>query len=191
MSKISTLQQRVDAAEQAFREVDEQHSSYNERLIELIDAVKSSLRQKLAEMTQNQMEYERMAQEFQQLSDMLRTLTSSVEAGGRARISHLMHELETAPAIEAAPAPAIEAAPAPAPAVETAPTPPASASAPRVSEPDTRPRADSTARQADDDLELMDYVDRESFRSGMQRVLKKKPRAASPKLTDLSDIPVT
>ena len=181
MSKISNLQQRVDAAEQAFREVDEQHSSYNERLIELIDAVKSSLRQKLSEMTQNQMEYERMALEYQQLSDMLRSLTSSVEVGGRSRLSHLMHDLEA----KAAPTPS------PAPATETASAAPVSASIPRTRETEILAQGDSSARAVEDDTELLDYVDRESFRSGMQRVLKKKPRTTAPKLTDLSDIPAT
>ena len=179
MGKISNLQQRVDAAEQAFREVDEQHTSYNERLIELIEAVKSSLRQKLADMTQNQMEYERMAQEYQQLSDMLRSLMTSVEAGGRCRVSHLMHDLEA----KSAPSPTTEIA-TPAPAATRT-------SSLRARESEILPQDDNNGRTSEDDTELMDYVDRESFRSGMQRVLKKKPRAASPKLTDLSDVPAT
>ncbi len=181
MGKISNLQQRVDAAEQAFREVDEQHTSYNERLIELIEAVKSSLRQKLADMTQNQMEYERMAQEYQQLSDMLRSLMTSVEAGGRSRVSHLMHDLEAKPA------------PSPTPTTEIATPAPAATrtSSLRARESEILPQDDNNGRTSEDDTELMDYVDRESFRSGMQRVLKKKPRAASPKLTDLSDVPAT
>ncbi len=179
MGKISNLQQRVDAAEQAFREVDEQHTSYNERLIELIEAVKSSLRQKLADMTQNQMEYERMAQEYQQLSDMLRSLTTSVEAGGRSRISHLMHNLEA------------KSIPAPAPATEIATPAPAATSSLIAREPEILTQDDGKGRTSEDDGELLDYVDRESFRSGMHRVLRKKPRAASPKLTDLSDVPAT
>ncbi len=183
MGKISNLQQRVDAAEQAFREVDEQHSSYSERLIELIEAVKSSLRQKLVDMTQNQMEYERMAQEYQQLSGMLRSLTTSVEAGGRSRISHLMHDLEA----KSIPAPA----PAPTPATEIATPAPAATSNLHAHEPEILKQDDSNGRASEDDGELLDYVDRESFRSGMQRVLRKKPRAASPKLTDLSDVPAT
>ena len=181
MGKISNLQQRVDAAEQAFREVDEQHTSYNERLIELIEAVKSSLRQKLADMTQNQMEYERMAQEYQQLSGMLRSLTTSVEAGGRSRISHLMHDLEAKPNL----------APAPTPAPEIATPAPAAATILHAREPEILTQDDGNGRTSEDDGELLDYVDRESFRSGMQRVLRKKPRAASPKLTDLSDVPAT
>ncbi len=178
MSKIINLQQRVDAAEQAFREVDEQHSSYTERLIELVEAVKSGLRQKLADMAQNQMEYERMTQDYQQLSDMLRSLMTAVEAGGRSRVSHMMYDLET------------KSAPSRTPAPEIATTPPASADSLRTREPASLPQDDGNGRKSEGD-ELMDYVDPESFRSGMQRVLKKKPRAASPKLTDLSDVPAT
>ncbi len=182
MSKIINLQQRVDAAEQAFREVDEQHSSYTERLIELVEAVKSGLRQKLADMAQNQMEYERMTQDYQQLSDMLRSLMTAVEAGGRSRVSHMMYDLET------------KSAPSRTPAPEIATTPPASADSLRTREPASLPQDDGIGRKLEDDVELMDYVDPESFRSGMQRVLKRRPRAASPKLTDLtdlSDVPVT
>lgn len=181
MSKIINLQQRVDAAEQAFREVDEQHSSYTERLIELVEAVKSGLRQKLADMAQNQMEYERMTQEYQQLSDMLRSLMTAVEAGGRSRVGHMIYDLETKSDSSRTPAP------------EIATTPPASADSLRTREPASLPQDDGIGRKSEGD-ELMDYVDPESFRSGMQRVLKRRPRAASPKLTDLtdlSDVPVT
>ena len=92
-----------------------------------------------------------------------------------------MHDLEA----KAAPTPS------PAPATETASAAPVSASIPRTREPEILTQGDSSARAVEDDTELLDYVDRESFRSGMQRVLKKKPRNTAPKLTDLSDIPAT
>ena len=170
MSNIANLQERVDEAEHAFREIDDQHSGYNARLIELIDSVKAGLRQKLAEMSQNQIQYERMTLEYQQLSDMLHSLVATVEAGGRNRVSHLIHDLEL-PSIEA---------------IERAPIEPGNG---RDSDLEALPDDDGADDSVDDESELVDYVDSQSFRDGMQRVLKKKGRGGTANAAGLSEPP--
>ena len=170
MNSITNFQERVDETEQAFRDIDDQHSGYNERLIELIDSVKGGLRQKLAEMSRNQIQYERMTLEYQQLSDMLHSLVATVETGGRSRVRHLIHDLDL-PSIEA---------------IEQSPAEPGNV---QDGGREALPDDDAADDSLDNESELMDYVDSQSFRDGMQRVLKKKGRGGAAKAAELSEAP--
>jgi hypothetical protein len=83
MTDISSLQQTVAAAQEAFDRTGEQHARSRKHLTSLINIVEENLREKRAALAQNQVQRERMVREYGQLRHMLHALVMTVEVGPR------------------------------------------------------------------------------------------------------------
>ena len=83
MTEISSLQQTVAAAQEAFDRIGEQHARSRKRLTSLINIVEENLREKRVALAQNQARRERMVREYGQLRHMLHALVMTVEVGPR------------------------------------------------------------------------------------------------------------
>ena len=83
MTEISSLQQTVAAAQEAFDRTGEQHARSRKHLTRLIGIVEENLSEKQAALTQNQAQRERIVREHGQLRHMLDALEMAVEAGPR------------------------------------------------------------------------------------------------------------
>ncbi len=83
MTEISSLQQTVAAAQEAFDRIGEQHARSRKHLTSLINIVEENLREKRVALAQNQARRERMVREYGQLRHMLHALVMTVEVGPR------------------------------------------------------------------------------------------------------------
>ena len=83
MTDISSLQQTVAAAQEAFDRTGEQHARSRKHLASLINIVEENLREKRVALGQNQAQRERMVREYGQLRHMLHALVMTVEVGPR------------------------------------------------------------------------------------------------------------
>ncbi len=83
MTDISSLQQTVAAAQEAFDRTGEQHARSRKHLTSLINIVEESLREKRVALAQNQAQRERMVREYGQLRHLLHALVMTVEVGPR------------------------------------------------------------------------------------------------------------
>ncbi len=83
MTDISSLQQTVAAAQQAFDRTGEQHALSRRHLTSLIHIVEENLREARVALAQNQAQRERMVREYGQLRHMLHALVMTVEVGPR------------------------------------------------------------------------------------------------------------
>ncbi len=83
MTDISSLQQTVAAAQEAFDRTGEQHARSRKHLTSLINIVEENLREKRVALAQNQVQRERMVREYGQLRHMLHALVMTVEVGPR------------------------------------------------------------------------------------------------------------
>ncbi len=81
MTDISSLQQTVAAAQEAFERTGEQHARSRKHLTSLIAIVEENLREKRVALAQNEAQRERMVREYGQLRHMLHALAMTVEAG--------------------------------------------------------------------------------------------------------------
>jgi len=95
MSYIDDLRQRVDAAEKRFDMTDDRNRKYSAWLIDLMNAVEESHRQKQTEIDQLKAQIERLSVENEDLHGMLRAMLDTVEEGTRDRLSEAIHELDT------------------------------------------------------------------------------------------------
>lgn len=95
MSEIQELKQRVEAAEQHFGQVDEQHRKYSERLLDLMKSIEEGHGQWQAEVDQHRREVERVRGENEQLRSMLHSLLQAVDTGSRDRLCDTMRELDS------------------------------------------------------------------------------------------------
>ncbi len=77
MNNVAYMQQRTDTVDDASHPFDQRYSGYDDSPQEMIDLVKERLQQKLAEMWQIQIEYERICQEYRQTKDILSSLTTT------------------------------------------------------------------------------------------------------------------
>ncbi len=83
MTDISSLQQTVAAAQEAFDRTGEQHARSRKHLTSLISIVEENLREKRIALAQNEAQRERMVREYGQLRHMLHALVMTVEVGPR------------------------------------------------------------------------------------------------------------
>jgi hypothetical protein len=83
MTDISSLQQTVAAAQEAFDRTGEQHARSRKHLTSLINIVEENLREKRVALAQNEAQRERMVREYGQLRHMLHALVMAVEVGPR------------------------------------------------------------------------------------------------------------
>ena len=83
MTDISSLQQTVAAAQEAFERTGEQYARSRKHLTSLINIVEENLREKRVALAQNEAQRARMVREFGQLGHMLHALVMTVEAGPR------------------------------------------------------------------------------------------------------------
>jgi len=83
MTDISSLQQTVAAAQEAFDRTGEQHARSRKHLTGLINIVEENLREKRVALGQNEAQRERMTREYGQLRHMLHALVMTVEVGPR------------------------------------------------------------------------------------------------------------
>ena len=95
MSYIDDLRQRVEAAEKRFDMTDDRNRKYGEWLIDLMNAVEETHRQKQTEIDQLKAQIERLSVENEELHRMLRVMLDTVEEGSRDRLSEAIHELDT------------------------------------------------------------------------------------------------
>ena len=81
MTEISSLQQTVAIAQDAFARTGEQHARSRKHLTGLINIVEENLREKRVALGQNETQRERMIREYGQLRHMLYALVMTVEVG--------------------------------------------------------------------------------------------------------------
>ena len=81
MSDIANLQEAIETARTAYARASEQHIRSRKHAQSLIHIVEEQLRDKRIELSQNDIQRERMAHEYGQLQQMLHALVMAVEAG--------------------------------------------------------------------------------------------------------------
>jgi hypothetical protein len=153
MSEIANLQDAIETARTAYTRASEQHARSRKHALSLIHIVEEQLRDKRIELSQNDIQRERMTHEHGQLRQMLHALVMAVEVGSAEAL-----EIE-ATAIEAQPNRV------------TPLTPVAVASEPSelATEAATDPEHRQMSRKADSVK-----ADAEEVRAGLKRMLKRK-----------------
>ena len=81
MSDIANLQEAIETARTAYAHASEQHTRSRKHAQSLIHIVEEQLRDKRIEMSQNDIQRERMTHEHSQLRQMLHALVMAVETG--------------------------------------------------------------------------------------------------------------
>ena len=81
MSDIANLQEAVETARAAYARASEQHARSRKHAMNLIRIVEEQLREKRIELSQNEIQRERMTREYGQLRQMLHALVMTVEVG--------------------------------------------------------------------------------------------------------------
>ncbi len=81
MSEISVLIQSAEAARESHSRATDQQSRSRKHLTSLIDINEENLREKRVELSQNEIQRERMIREYEQLRDMQHSLMMAVEFG--------------------------------------------------------------------------------------------------------------
>ncbi len=81
MSDIANLQEAVETARLAYARASEQHARSRKHALSLIHIVEEQLRDKRIELSQNDVQRERMTREYGQLRQMLHALVMTVEVG--------------------------------------------------------------------------------------------------------------
>ena len=167
MSDIANLQEAVETARTAYARTNEQHARSRKHAMSLIHIVEEQLREKRIELSQNEIQRERMTREYGQLRQMLHALVMTVEVGAEA-------PQNGATAIEVRPNVVKPLAPAPVPA----PTPALVASEPRdpVAEAARDPKAQRKRAKAG---AANAGAGAEELRAGLKRMLKKKRTPAA------------
>ena len=94
MSAIAELEQRVEAARHTLCLIEQQHSKSSEDLTGLLEEVAESVNRNRAELTENQVQYERIIDEFAQLQDLLHSPVLSLEASRRRCLDDIFRDLD-------------------------------------------------------------------------------------------------
>ncbi len=94
MSAIPEFGQRVEAARHTLRQIEQQHSKYNEDLAGLLKEVAECANLKRAEMMESKAQYEHIMDEYAQLKDLLHSpvLTSGTSLHGS--LSDIIRDLD-------------------------------------------------------------------------------------------------
>ena len=97
MNDIANLQQAVETARAANASASEQHARSRKHAMSLIHIVEECLPEKRVELPRNQIQDERMTQEYGQLRQMLHALVKTVEVGASDRLRNGPVEIEVKP----------------------------------------------------------------------------------------------
>lgn len=157
MSDIANLQDAIETARTAYTRASEQHARSRKHALSLIHIVEEQLREKRIELSQNDIQRDRMAHEHGQLRQMLHALVMAVEVGSAETLGNEATAIETQPNRVTPLAPVAVAAEPEAPMAEAATDP-----KPR--------RKSSTAGSANSG----DGANADEVRAGLKRMLKKK-----------------
>jgi hypothetical protein len=156
MSDIANLQDAIETARTAYTRASEQHARSRKHALSLIHIVEEQLREKRIELSQIDIQRERITHEYGQLRQMLHALVMAVEVGS----AETLGNEETL--IEAQPNGMTPLAPV---AVASEPSEPATDAATDLEHRRT-PRKEESMKIGDADAEVV--------RAGLKRMLKKK-----------------
>ena len=161
MKDIADLQKTVETARAAYARASEQQARSRKDAMELIHVVENQLRENRVELSQNDVQRERITWEYGQLRRMLHALVMDVEVGA-AEAPQV-----GAAAIEARPNGVTAPAPVPAPSEPQEPV----AEASNGVKPPPRKRAKAEAAKREEE------AGSDEIRAGFKRMLKKvRPR---------------
>jgi hypothetical protein len=170
MSDIANLQEAVETARAAYARASEQHSRSRKHAMSLIHVIEERVREMRIELSQSDVQRERMTREYGQLRQMLHALVMDVEVGDAGVPGHDATALETGPQVVTALAPVPVASEPREPAAEAA----------EAAKPTRRKRAKAGAAKAS--------ADSEALRAGLTRMLKKmRTPAAEPETVEAGE----
>ena len=159
MSDIANLQDAIETARTAYTRASEQHARSRKHALSLIHIVEEQLRDKRIELSQNDIQRERMTHEHGQLRQMLHALVMAVEIGSAETLEN------EATAIEDQPNRVTPLVPVAVASEPSEPSEPATEAA-------TDPKHRQTSRKADS--MKAGAPGAEEVRAGLKRMLKKK-----------------
>jgi len=94
VSAIPEFGQRVEAARTTLRQLEQQHSKYNEDLAGLLKEVAECASLKRAEMMESKAQYEHIMDEYAQLKDLLHSPVLTSGAGLQGSLSDIIRDLD-------------------------------------------------------------------------------------------------
>ena len=94
MSAIAGFGQRVEAARHTLRQIEQQHSNYNEDLAGLLKEVAECVNRKRAEMVESKAQYEHIMEEYAQLKDLLHSPLLTSGAGLHGSLGGVIRDLD-------------------------------------------------------------------------------------------------
>ena len=94
MSAIAGFGQRVEAARHTLRQIEQQHSNYNEDLAGLLKEVAECVNRKRAEMVESKAQYEHIMEEYAQLKDLLHSPVLTSGAGLHGSLGDIIRDLD-------------------------------------------------------------------------------------------------
>ncbi len=94
MSAIPEIGQRVEAAKHTLRQIEQQHSKYNEDLASLLKEVAECANLKRAEMLESKAQYEHIMDEYAQLKDLLHSPVLTSGASLHGSLSDIIRDLD-------------------------------------------------------------------------------------------------
>lgn len=94
MSAIAEFGQRVAAAKHSLRQIEQQHSKYNEDLAGLLKEVAECANRKRAEMMESKAQYEQIMDEYAQLKDLLHSPVLTSEASLQNSFGDVIRDLD-------------------------------------------------------------------------------------------------
>jgi hypothetical protein len=155
MSDIANLQEAVETARAAYARASEQHTRSRKHAMSLIHVIEERVREMRIELSQSDVQRERMTREYGQLRQMLHALVMDVEVGDAGALGHGATAIEARPQVVTALAPVPVASEPQEPAAEAA-------------KPARRKRAKAGAGKAG-----AESAESEALRAGLTRMLKK------------------
>lgn len=94
MSAIPEFGQRVEAARHTLRQIEQQHSKYNEDLAGLLKEVAECANLRRAEMMESKAQYEHIMDEYAQLKDLLHSPVLTSGAGLHGSLGDIIRDLD-------------------------------------------------------------------------------------------------
>jgi hypothetical protein len=94
VSAIPEFGQRVEAARNTLRQIEQQHSKYNEDLAGLLKEVAECASLKRAEMVESKAQYEHIMDEYAQLKDLLHSPVLTSGANLHGSLSDIIRDLD-------------------------------------------------------------------------------------------------
>ena len=94
MSANAGFGQRVEAARHTLRQIEQQHSNYNEDLAGLLKEVAECVNRKRAEMMESKAQYEHIMDEYAQLKDLLHSPVLTSAAGLHGSLGDVIRDLD-------------------------------------------------------------------------------------------------